>query len=65
MAKNIKIRDLEPDDWAGLWTGYLRFYKTGRGPDVFAKTFERLRLPPDPIDPAALHRPYRRRPTPP
>ena len=39
------VRALEPDDhaaWHDLWTGYLDFYETKLGPEVYAATWSRL-----------------------
>lgn len=46
------IRPLHRDDrdaWAALWKGYLDFYKTELGPEIYDSTFERL-LGDDPQD---------------
>jgi len=48
MTSPIVIRPLRPEDraaWAPLWTAYLSFYKTERGPDVFDATFQRYTDP--------------------
>ncbi len=49
---DLVIRPLEEkdrDDWARLWTGYLKFYETSVKPEVYESTFARL-LGDDPRD---------------
>ena len=49
---DLVIRPLEEkdrDDWARLWTGYLKFYETSVKPEVYESTFARI-LGDDPRD---------------
>ena len=41
----VRIRPLiaeDEADWRGLWTGYLQYYETEVGEDVYQSTFARL-----------------------
>jgi GNAT superfamily N-acetyltransferase len=45
LTGDVAIRDLAPgdrDDWLGLWSGYLAFYKVDLDPAVTAATWARL-----------------------
>lgn len=52
MTSSLVIRPLRASDrpeWAEMWTGYLEFYETSVGQDVYDTTFARL-LGEDPQD---------------
>ena len=45
---DVTVRPLRADDredWARLWRGYLEFYESSVGEDVYANTFARLMDP--------------------